>query len=236
MRQTLIYGLFTFALAQASPTRKEPSPIIQRDDSPKPSHCPGQESAECANEPLYFNFDVTKTSDSKRVERLHKAFCNEFNVLTIAGSTATRDNDRTIYQRFFPESDAEDDYKSRVDDIWNKLFDFGAQTPSALVATFIFDNKDWQKRCGETSGADLQTNSESLEIAAYTAVDPTDSREKTHFCVTALEYLDLASISCKTLDSYPSVQMDSTGRIMLHEFSHYSTVGPDSLRKFDLIP
>lgn len=26
--------------------------------------------------------------------------------------------------------------------------------------------------------------------------------------------------------------MENTGRVMLHEFTHYSTVGPDCLRKF----
>ncbi len=232
MRQALLYSLLTFALAQATPTRKGPSPITKRVDSPQPSDYPGGDSAKCTNEPQYLNFDISKSRDLKRVQKLHQVFCNEFNVFAIAGSTATNDADRTIYQRFFPESDKEDDYKGRVNDIWNKLFDFNAQTPSALVASFIIDNDDWRKLCGETPGADLSSDSEALSEGAYTGIDPVDELEKTHFCVTVLEYPDLATITCNSLDTYPSGQMDSTGRLMVHEFTHYSTVGPDSLRKF----
>ncbi|KAL2044995.1 hypothetical protein N7G274_002770 [Stereocaulon virgatum] len=241
MLQALLHGLLTLALAQATPTRIEPSPIAKRGDpsgpsqgpsASKPSHYPLGDSAECANEPLYLNFDTGKEGDVKRLEKLHHVFCNDFNFLTIAGSTATNDADRTIYERFFPESDKEDDYKAYVNDIWNKLFDFKAQTPSALVASFIIDNVDWKKDCGETPGADLSPGSEDLMEAAYTDFDDVDKLEKTHFCVTALENLDLATITCNTLDTYPSWQMESTGRVMLHEFTHYSTVGPNSLRKF----
>ena len=238
MRQALLYCLLTIALAQATPTRKVPTPVVKRGNEPTqafPSHYPGGES-ECANEPLYFNFDVgmyggmPSPGDLKRVQRLHKVFCNEFNPLTIAGRAATTDSDRSIYQRFFPESD-----KDRVDDIWNKLFDFNAQTPSALVGSFIIDNNDWKKECGETQGANQSPGSATLALGAYTDVDPADNREKTHFCKTALEYEDLASITCDTLDSYPSVQMDSTGRYMLHAFTHYSTVGPQSHRKSSIL-
>lgn len=122
----------------------------------------------------------------KRLQKLHNVFCNDFNFLTIAGSTATNDADRIIYQRSFPESDEEDDHKGRVNDIWNKLFDFNAQTPSGLVATFIIDNNDWKKACGETPGADLSPDAENLDEAAYTDLDE-DDQEKPHFCVTALE-------------------------------------------------
>lgn len=231
MRQALLYGLLTLALAQATPTWKGASTIAKR-GTPEPSHYPGGDTDECANEPLYLNFDITKSEDLKRVRKLHKAFCDEFDVLIIAGSTATNDGDRTIYERFFPESDDEDDNQAQVNDIWNKLFDFEAETASALVASFIIDNNDWKKLCGETQGADLSPDSEALAQAAYTDIDGADGREKTHFCVTALEYIDLADITCNTLDTYPSAQMDSTGRFMLHEFTHYTTVGPDSLRKF----
>lgn len=239
MRQALLYGLLTLALAQATPTRKGPTPVVKRGDDPtqssappEPSHYPGGDTPECPNEPLYFNFDVSKPGELKRVQRLHQVYCNEFPVLTVAGRTATTNSDRTIYERFFPESDEDDDYKDRVNDIWNMLFDFTAEKPSALVSSFIFDNNDWKKECGETSGANLSPGSESLPLGAYTDVDPADGREKTHFCLVVYEYIDLASITCDTLDSYPSTQMDTTGRIMLHEFTHYSTVGPKSHREF----
>ena len=232
MRQALLYGLLTLALAQANPTRIEPSPIAKREDPSAPSHYPLGDSAECPNELRYLNFDTGKEGDVKRLEKLHKVFCTKFNFLTIAGSTATNDADRTIYERFSPESDNEDDYRAQVNDLWNKLFDFRAQTPSNLVASFIIDNVDWRKRFGETPSADLSPGSEDIMEAAYTGYDPEDHLEKIHFCVTALENLDLATITCNTLDTYPSWQMESTGRVMLHEFTHYSTVGPDSLRKF----
>lgn len=168
MRQALLYGLLISALAQATPTRKVPSPIAKRGDPPKPSDYPGGDSTACTNEPQYLKFDISKSGDLKRVQKLHHVFCNEFNLLTIAGSTANNDADRTIYKRFFPESDPEDDYKARVNDIWNKLFDFIAQTPSALVASFIIDNNDWSKLCGETPGADLSPDSEALDEGLYT--------------------------------------------------------------------
>lgn len=58
-----------------------------------------------------------------------------------------------------------------------------------------------------------------------------DELEKTHFCLVSYMYLELSKITCDTLDTYPSVQMDPTGRIMLHEFTRYSTLGPASERK-----
>lgn len=96
LRQALLYGLLISALAQATPTRKVPSPIAKRGDPPKPSDYPGGDSTACTNEPQYLNFDISKSGDLKRVQKLHHVFCNEFNLLTIAGSTATNDADRTI--------------------------------------------------------------------------------------------------------------------------------------------
>lgn len=148
----------------------------------------------------------------------------------MAGNTATQDKDQTIYKRFFPENDQDDKYQDSITDVWDKLFDFGAKTPSKLVSTFIIDNVDWKKGCTETQGFDPQ-DSEDLEEGAYTAVDVADNLEKTHFCNTVLDFIKLSAITCNTLDTYPSVQMDSTGRVMLHEFTHYTTVGPKSKRK-----
>ena len=227
MRQALLYGLLTLALAQATPTRKPPTPVVKRVQplgTAAPSHYPGGDSPECPNEPLYLNFLVdSNPTDRKRVQRLHHVFCTEFSALTTAGSTATTDSDRTIYERFFAESD-----KDSVNDIWGKLFDFEAQKPSAIVSSFVIDNFDFNSECGETPGADLSPVSESAPLGTYTEIDTSDGLEKTHFCQVAYDYIDLADITCDTLDSYPSVQMDSTGRHMLHEFTRYSTVGPKS--------
>ena len=232
MRQALVCGLLTFALAQANPTIKSPSRLAKR-GGPNPSHYPGKDTPECANEPLYLNFDISQKTDKDRVQKIHDVFCNEVDLLMIAGQTATQDQDRTLYKRYLPENDDEDKYEAFTEDIWNKLFDFNAQTPSKLVSTFIIDNKDWKGSCPESGGTDLIDDSDTLDEAAYTGVDKEDNdREKTHICAAALEYIPLADITCDTLDSYPSVQMESAGRLMLHEFLHYSTVGPDSLRKF----
>ena len=235
MRQTIVYGLLTVAsFARATPTRKLASPLARR-DNPEPSHYPGGDSPECANEPLYLNFDMSKPGDTKRVQKIHSAYCNEVDLLLVAGSTAVNADDRTIYERFLPENNNDGPSKDEVNDVFNHLFDFSAQTPAAIVAGFIFDNVDWKGTCGETTGGSSGSeddDDEEMEEGAYTGVDPGDQREKTHFCIASLEFENLGDITCNTLDSYPSDQMESTGRVMLHEFTHYSNVGPDTQRKF----
>ena len=61
----------------------------------------------------------------------------------------------------------------------------------------------------------------------YTAVDGKgDGLEKTHFCDSAFEFPDLDKIDCRSLNKYPSAQMDNLGRVMLNAFVKYSSVGP----------
>ena len=233
MRQALLYGLLTFALAQATPTRKPPTPVVNRRQAQAtniPSPYPGKDSPACPGEPKYLNFFDTP-ADTKRVQRLHHVFCNEVSPLITAGSTATSDSDRTIYERFFAESD-----KDSVNDVWGKLFDFQTKQPSAIVSNLIFDNFDFNTQCGETPGATLPAGSESVPLGTYTGLDTSDNLEKIHFCQVAYEYIDLADITCNTLDSYPSIQMDSTGRYMLHEFTQSSAVGPQTHCKSCMTP
>lgn len=72
---------------------------------------------------------------------------------------------------------------------------------------------------------------EEAGTLAYTLVDElVDQREKIHFCDISWEdrLESIADIDCDALDAYPSVKMDSFSRIILHEMTHYSTVGPET--------
>jgi len=68
---------------------------------------------------------------------------------------------------------------------------------------------------------------------AYTTYDgdeddpDTDGLEKTHFCETAYssKSFDEVISDCAALDAYPSEKMDTFSRVVLHEMTHYSSVG-----------
>ena len=67
------------------------------------------------------------------------------------------------------------------------------------------------------------------DVLAYTDVDEEgDDLEKIHFCPIAYEMPNLESVDCGALDSYPSEKIDTFSRVVLHEITHGSNVGPES--------
>ena len=59
----------------------------------------------------------------------------------------------------------------------------------------------------------------------YTLVDGLDNREKIHFCDPAWDRKGAGEVDCKSLDPFPSTKMDAFSRIVLHEMTHYKSVG-----------
>lgn len=229
MKQVAIAaGLLASSFVWAAPTATTFSPskarsLVKRDD---PSPYPGGDTTEYTNEPLYLNFDTSNSDSLSRVQAIHYSFGNEFNNLVVEGSSAVTADDQTIFNRFFTDAP---DGTSDVEEIFDVLWDFTTYTATPLVATFIFDDNDFLGLCDETIGGNPCTNCDANSVGGYTGVDTEgDDREKTHFCATAFTWEQLHSITCDSLDTYPSIQMENLGRIMLHEFTHYSTVGPDT--------
>ena len=62
---------------------------------------------------------------------------------------------------------------------------------------------------------------------AYTLGDPLNEREKIYFCDILWEKGGAGNVDCDSLDLYPSEKMDAFSRVVLHEMTHYSLVGPE---------
>lgn len=209
-----LVGLLAAAVA-ASPTR-----VL--DKRAEPSSYPGS-GTECTNEMKYLNFDMKDDGDKKRVEKIHDAFCNDLPRLLKLGLGATQ-NDETVFQRYFNKGD-----ESEVQSVFSQLWSGSSIQP--LVKTFIVDNEDFLEICGE--GGDASDGSDDGSViyseAGYTGEDEDgDGLEKTKFCDASFDLPSLDSIGCDSLDDYPTIAMDSFGRIMLHEFTHFDSVGSGS--------
>ncbi|KAK2757311.1 hypothetical protein FQN54_004825 [Arachnomyces sp. PD_36] len=186
----------------ASAAAAIPTPTLVK--RAEPSSYPGPGYA-CQNEMLYLNFDMSNEDDVRKVKKIHDAYCDDLGRLIVMGHGATK-NDETIFHRFFNEGDEE-----VVASVYELLSD--------LTPTLIVDNEDFGRKC-EVQGDIL------LGYTGWTRDG--DGLEKTHFCNSAFDKPSLESISCETLEAYPSNAMNSFALTMLHEFTHFEAVGHNS--------
>ncbi|EMD66494.1 hypothetical protein COCSADRAFT_353794 [Bipolaris sorokiniana ND90Pr] len=227
---------FSFALALASavhakPISNSPTRVVARQAPPEPSSYPLGDA--CTNEWRYLNFDPDNETDKAHLELLHNILCSgEMLAITSYGAGAA---ERALkpYLRHFGLNEEQDDpaerpdeyhFQNHVKNVLNLLAGDGENNVKlgAVVGSFVVDNKDFGADIPNASNCDGRTY-------AYTLVDePVDQQEKIHFCdITWTGRLEsIADIDCGALDPYPSVKMDSISRIILHEWTHYSSVGP----------
>ena len=193
--------------------------------APTPSPYP---SSACVNEPRYLNFNFNDSVDKKKAAKLHDVFCNDWNALMTAGAEVLEvgKRNRTIIRRYFNlTGTGKNDGIAIASSAWNRLFDYRSGQATDLVSKFILDNEDFlalsgERLCGGSNG-----------VAAYTAVDQGDNREKVHVCRQTynLKLPNLSALTCKSLGGQVSDKMESFARIVLHEFFHYKAVGQQSL-------
>ncbi|XP_014551417.1 hypothetical protein COCVIDRAFT_42284 [Bipolaris victoriae FI3] len=229
---------FALALAlatavHAKPISNPPTRVVARQASPEPSSYPLGDA--CTNEWRYLNFDPENETDKAHLELLHNILCiGEMLAITSYGAGAA-ESALMPYLRHFAVNEEQDDpderpdeyhFQDHVKNVLNRLAGDGQNNVKLgeVVGSFVVDNKDFGADIPNASNCDGDTY-------AYTLVDePVDQREKIHFCdITWTGRLEsIADIDCDALDPYPSVKMDSISRIILHEWTHYSSVGPET--------
>jgi hypothetical protein len=208
-------------VAAATPTANR---LVARAE---PSAFPG-DGAACTNEPKYINFDVSKPADKAKVNKLHEAFCNGIGPMFERAAHFVEAANRVIYERWFVEDDKADPPEDeQVLSVYERLWDRENHHAQPLVANFIFDNMDFLGQCGV----------DGKDVAGYTGLDENgDDLEKTHFCPVAFEFpTHPDGNACNELSPYPDVNMESLSRIMVHELTHYKTVGEESEVGFGII-
>ncbi|KAK4981773.1 hypothetical protein LTR50_007884 [Elasticomyces elasticus] len=199
----------TLLLANANPL-----PDKVRRDPPAPSAYPI--GTACPNEWQYLNFNPDDPTDQAHLQQLHEVVCGYDIVPLIISGIDAGSHVNGVYLRYFPNSDAEDDYVANVLSVYRKLYPQDSGTNlGPLAATFVIDNKDFDDNCADSN-------------LAYTNTDSIDDREKIHFCDLAYTRPDIYHMQCSSFDPYPSTKLDSLSRIALHEMCHYSSVGPES--------
>lgn len=144
------------------------------------------------------------------------------------------EDDRTLFERYFSDAYVDEEEKEwlatdSISNINTLLYNADPDVKAAqpLVKTFIFDNEDFEYVCQEN---DPNSDNEDAKLTgAYSAYRLGTTR--VHFCEASLQFAALSSIKCESLDAAPSIAMESTGRIMYHEFLHHPSVdqnGPDN--------
>ncbi|KAK7062283.1 hypothetical protein R3P38DRAFT_2834433 [Favolaschia claudopus] len=217
---TIVLLAFVGALADANPLLNEPSRVARR-SPPAPSAYPLD--TPCGHEWQYLNFNPDDDTDKGHLEALHGVICSgEMRALSSNGQVSAKAGD-AVYQRYFPLSEDDEDTQDKV----SSVFALIAGTSStdgmigAVVAGMVVDNLDFS----EDNGCDTPES----DTLGYTDTDTrVDNREKIHFCEAAYALPSTANLDCSTLDPFPSEKMDSFSRVVLHEMTHYSTVGPAS--------
>lgn len=77
--------------------------------------------------------------------------------------------------------------------------------------------------------ANLDSTCESGDTYGYTDTDTLDDREKIHFCdLTWDKPVSFDTSTCDSQGERPTEMIDDITRIVVHEMTHYSTVGPAS--------
>ena len=156
------------------------------------------------------------------VETIHNAF-DGMRRIALAGLSDASGTDETIVGRFFDLSEG-DDRTTDVIPVFRNIIpsenaDGSANVNddvNAIFTEFIIDNKDFNKADGK------EPNCQFSGVQAYTEPD----QSRTHFCLIGLETVDASTLSCESdLDDFPSWKMDNTGRIALHEATHYDQIG-----------
>ncbi|KAF8146948.1 hypothetical protein K438DRAFT_1868330 [Mycena galopus ATCC 62051] len=216
---TIVLLALVGALANAKPLLNAPSRVA-RQDPPAPSAYPLD--TPCGHEWQYLNFNPDDDTDKGHLETLHNVICSgEMRALSSNGQASATDGN-AIYQRYFPLSDDEDDTQGKVSSVLALIAGTSSTDGSvgAVVAGMIVDNLDFSEdnSCSTPESGNL----------GYTDTDTLDNREKIHFCDAAYALPSTAALDCTTLDPFPSEKMDSFSRVVLHEMTHYSTVGPAS--------
>ncbi|KAI9663191.1 MAG: hypothetical protein M1821_008239 [Bathelium mastoideum] len=209
------------AVAHAGPILNNPSRVLRR-DQPTPSAYPLGDA--CGHEWQYLNFDPTDDTDQAHLQTLHNVICSgEMRAISSYGQ-ASAQGVLAPYKRYFPESDAEDDFQTHVSDVLALIAGMSSTDGAIgnIVGTFVVDNLDFgANNAGEADCTDEGT-------LAYTLTDEVDDREKMHFCDLSWTRGSASDVDCASLDAYPSTKMDSFSRIALHEMMHYSSVGPQT--------
>ncbi|WPB06264.1 uncharacterized protein RHO25_010921 [Cercospora beticola] len=208
------------AIANAKPVPNAPTKVA-RQTSAEPSSYPL--GGACGNEWKYLNFNKDDATDKSRLQKLHDIICvGEMRALSAWGANAAGKGNE-VYKTFFPLSDDEDDTQANVEEVLRKISGQSSAEGMVgkIVGSFVVDNKDF--------GVDTGNTCSNEGTLAYTDIDPSDNREKIHFCPIAYNRgTTIIDVSCSKLDNYASTKMDTFSRIALHEMLHYKTMGVDS--------
>lgn len=241
------------AVARASVILDNPTQVVRR-DPPAPSAYPLEDA--CDHEWQYLNFNPDDDTDKSRLEKLHDVICSgEMRTISSYGQLAAQ-SALVTYKRYFPESDDDDDTQGYVNDVL-ALIAGTSSTDGAIgtvVGTFVVDNLGklprllagivscvfslslslFDSSCPLIHFADFAGNNPNEPdctdegTLGYTLTDELDDREKIHFCDPAYTRGKFTDVDCASLDPFPSTKMDTFSRIVLHEMTHSSSVGPDS--------
>jgi hypothetical protein len=137
-----------------------PSPSqIERRDPPAPSSYPLDTA--CGHEWQYLNFNPSDATDMSHLETLHNVICSgELRAISSWGASAAQ-SFNLVYQRYFPESDEEDDFETHVYNVLTAIAGTSSTDGSigSIVGSFVIDNDDFTGGCA---------NDETL---AYTDTD-----------------------------------------------------------------
>ncbi|KAF2228667.1 hypothetical protein EV356DRAFT_495133 [Viridothelium virens] len=216
------------AVARASRFLNHPSRVLRR-NPPTPSAYPLGDA--CGHEWQYLNFNPDDDTDEAHLRTLHDIICgDEMRAISSYGQFSAQDV-LAPYKRYFPESDEEDDFQTHVKDVLGLIAGM-SDTDGAIgsiVGTFVVDNLDFGANDGDG------TNCAEEGTLAYTLTDQLDKREKIHFCDPSWTRGSAGDVDCASLDPYPSTKMDSFSRIALHEMMHYSSVGPQTSLKEQIV-
>ena len=227
------------AVTSARPGLNNPTRVIRR-DPPAPSAFPLGDA--CEHEWQYLNFNPNDATDRAHLQRLHDVICDgSMRAVSSFGELAA-ESVLAPYKRYFPESEGEDDTETFVAEVLALITGTSSSDGAigAIVGTFVVDNLGKFCFCSGSSwrypslirfadfgvkvpGAKDCTKGDTL---AYTLTDQLDGREKIHFCDPSWTRGSIADVDCASLDPFPSEKMDAFERIVLHEMTHYSSVGP----------
>ncbi|KAI9711783.1 MAG: hypothetical protein M1820_001928 [Bogoriella megaspora] len=175
----------------------------------------------CGNEWRYLNFNPSDKTDRKRLRKLHEVICDgELHKIASYGRKSAKGT-LAPYKRYFPQSDDKNDFQAQVIEVLDLIAgsDSSHEMAGDIVRTFVVDNVDFDK---DENGASCDDEA----VQAYTEIDNLDHREKIHFCNNSWKKLKAADVKCSSLKHYPSRRMETFSLIVLHEMTHYSSVGP----------
>ncbi|KAL9108046.1 MAG: hypothetical protein Q9227_007152 [Pyrenula ochraceoflavens] len=177
-----------------------------RDDDPKPSSYPY--GTALTNEFQWVNWDPKNDDDKKDGQKIHQAF-QELGDLVKAGSTEAGKTDGDPFKRWFGKQDDNSEIKKVFDNIWS------GDSATSTVAKMVLDRKDFQKD-GDKGWCEVKTT-----MAAYTMADS----GRFHVCPYGLGRKQNSEIQCGDLADSCSADMRSLAMTLLHEMTHYNSIG-----------